>query len=55
MRIRFTVITAALLFIFVATAALAAPTIKIGALFAVTGPAAFLGEPETQYRQDAGR
>ena len=29
-----------------ATAALAAAPIKIGALFAVTGPAAFLGEPE---------
>lgn len=26
--------------------AFAAPTIKIGALFSVTGPAAFLGEPE---------
>ncbi|MDA8430005.1 MAG: ABC transporter substrate-binding protein [Geobacteraceae bacterium] len=30
----------------VATAALAAAPIKIGALFAVTGPASFLGEPE---------
>ncbi|GFE61003.1 ABC transporter substrate-binding protein [Geobacter sp. AOG2] len=29
-----------------ATAALAAGTVKIGGLFAVTGPAAFLGEPE---------
>lgn len=29
-----------------ATASLASGTIKIGALFAVTGPAAFLGEPE---------
>src|ERR1039457_3774257 len=29
-----------------ATTAFAAPTIKIGALFAVTGPAACLGEPE---------
>lgn len=29
-----------------ATSAFAAGTIKIGALFAVTGPAAFLGEPE---------
>jgi branched-chain amino acid transport system substrate-binding protein len=29
-----------------ASTALAAPPIKIGALFAVTGPAAFLGEPE---------
>ncbi|MGB9081209.1 MAG: ABC transporter substrate-binding protein, partial [Desulfuromonadaceae bacterium] len=29
-----------------ATASFAAGTIKIGALFAVTGPASFLGEPE---------
>ena len=29
-----------------ATVAQAAPTIRIGGLFAVTGPASFLGEPE---------
>ena len=46
MRIRFTAIIAALVSIFVASAAFAAAPIKIGALFAVTGPAAFLGEPE---------
>ena len=34
-----------------ATTAFAAPTIKIGALFAVTGPAAFLGEPERNTAQ----
>ncbi|MGD0584927.1 MAG: ABC transporter substrate-binding protein [Oryzomonas sp.] len=32
--------------LFCATAAFAAGTVKIGGLFAVTGPAAFLGEPE---------
>src|SRR5450631_121054 len=41
--ISLTVAACALLF---ATAVLAAAPIKIGALFAVTGPAAFLGEPE---------
>ena len=34
-----------------ATSALAAPAIKIGALFAVTGPASFLGEPERNTAQ----
>jgi branched-chain amino acid transport system substrate-binding protein len=37
--------------LFGCTAALAAPPIKIGALFAVTGPAAFLGEPERNTAQ----
>ena len=46
MRIRFTAIIAAVFSILVASAAFAAAPIKIGALFAVTGPAAFLGEPE---------
>jgi len=46
MRIRFTALTAAVVSLFIASAALAADPIKIGALFAVTGPAAFLGEPE---------
>ena len=46
MRIRFTALTAAAVSLFIASAALAAAPIKIGALFAVTGPAAFLGEPE---------
>lgn len=31
---------------FSATAALAAPSVRIGALFSITGPASFLGEPE---------
>jgi branched-chain amino acid transport system substrate-binding protein len=35
-----------LLFVFISTAAMAAAPIRIGALFAVTGPASFLGEPE---------
>ncbi len=35
-----------LLTLAVATSALAADTIKIGAIFSVTGPASFLGEPE---------
>src|SRR5690242_1582100 len=34
-----------------ASAALAAAPIKIGALFAVTGPASFLGEPERNSAQ----
>ena len=46
MRIRFTALIAAIVSLFIASAALAADPIKIGALFAVTGPAAFLGEPE---------
>lgn len=46
MRIRFTALIAALVSLVVASAAFAAAPIKIGALFAVTGPAAFLGEPE---------
>lgn len=37
---------AALVVVVCATAASAASTIRIGGLFAVTGPAAFLGEPE---------
>lgn len=36
----------ALLMVGMATAAMAAGTIKIGGLFSVTGPASFLGEPE---------
>jgi len=46
MRIRFTAPIAAALSLLVASASFAAAPIKIGALFAVTGPAAFLGEPE---------
>jgi len=46
MRIRFTALIAAVVSLFVASAASAAAPIKIGGLFAVTGPAAFLGEPE---------
>ncbi|MBI1922520.1 MAG: ABC transporter substrate-binding protein [Geobacter sp.] len=39
-------VSAMFIVILTATAALAAPSIRIGALFAVTGPASFLGEPE---------
>lgn len=46
MRFRLIVVTLIYSLLCAATAALAAPPIKIGALFAVTGPAAFLGEPE---------
>jgi branched-chain amino acid transport system substrate-binding protein len=46
MRIRFTALIASVASLIVASTALAAAPIKIGALFAVTGPAAFLGEPE---------
>lgn len=46
MRVPFISSIAALCTLMFATAALAAAPIKIGALFAVTGPAAFLGEPE---------
>jgi branched-chain amino acid transport system substrate-binding protein len=42
--------TSALLLAF-AGAAVAAPPIKIGALFAITGPASFLGEPERNTAQ----
>ncbi len=42
---------AALASLCLATAALAAAPIKIGALFAVTGPASFLGEPERNTAQ----
>ena len=38
-------------FIMLAGSALAAPPIKIGGLFAVTGPASFLGEPERNTAQ----
>ena len=46
MRIRFFHLISAALTLLIAQAAFAAAPIKIGALFAVTGPAAFLGEPE---------
>jgi branched-chain amino acid transport system substrate-binding protein len=46
MRIRVISAIAVLSTMLFATAAFAAAPIKIGALFAVTGPAAFLGEPE---------
>jgi branched-chain amino acid transport system substrate-binding protein len=46
MRIRNISVIAVLSTLLLATAAFAAAPIKIGALFAVTGPAAFLGEPE---------
>lgn len=37
--------------ILTASAALAAPSLKVGALFSVTGPASFLGEPERNTAQ----
>lgn len=46
MQIRFISFIAVILTLMIATVSFAAETIKIGALFAVTGPAAFLGEPE---------
>lgn len=46
MRIRFAATIAALVSFSVASAAFATAPVKIGGLFAVTGPAAFLGEPE---------
>jgi len=45
MRIRFTALVAAVVSLFIASAASAAVPIKIGALFAVTGPAPFPGDP----------
>jgi len=46
MRSRILSIVAAVGVVLCASTVFAAPVIKIGALFAVTGPAAFLGEPE---------
>jgi branched-chain amino acid transport system substrate-binding protein len=46
MRLRFIPFFAAVVTLLTAGSVFAAGTIKIGALFAVTGPAAFLGEPE---------
>ena len=46
MRFRFTALTTAALLLLTASLSLAAGTIKIGGLFSVTGPPAFLGEPE---------
>jgi branched-chain amino acid transport system substrate-binding protein len=46
MRIRLIYFIAAAFTLYSAQASFAAAPIKIGALFAVTGPAAFLGEPE---------
>ena len=45
------VLLSVMLVLTMAGAALAAPPIKIGALFAVTGPASFLGEPERNTAQ----
>ena len=47
----FRLLSAVLMVLFGCSAALAASPIKIGALFAVTGPAAFLGEPERNTAQ----
>lgn len=38
-------------FVFMAGTALSAPPLKIGALFSITGPASFLGEPERNTAQ----
>ncbi len=48
---RLRLLSAVLMVLFCCNAALAASTIKIGALFSVTGPAAFLGEPERNTAQ----
>lgn len=45
------IIFAALFLLLTCGPALAAPTIKVGGLFAVTGPASFLGEPERNSAQ----
>lgn len=45
------VVCAVLLSAFVCAPAMAAPPIKIGALFSITGPASFLGEPERNTAQ----
>ncbi len=47
----FSVIVTILFVVTAGTQALAAPPIKIGALFSVSGPAAFLGEPERNTAQ----
>lgn len=46
MGFRFTTLTTAALLLFTTSFSFAAGTIKIGGLFSVTGPPAFLGEPE---------
>ncbi|MDA8414614.1 MAG: ABC transporter substrate-binding protein [Desulfobacteraceae bacterium] len=46
MRIRFVTFMTMVVSLCITTASFAAAPIKIGALFAITGPAAFLGEPE---------
>jgi branched-chain amino acid transport system substrate-binding protein len=46
MKQLFTVFNAVIIGLLTASISFAAGTVKIGALFAVTGPAAFLGEPE---------
>ncbi|MDD2500768.1 MAG: ABC transporter substrate-binding protein, partial [Geobacter sp.] len=46
MRFQFTALTTAALLLLTASLSFAAGTIKIGGLFSVTGPPAFLGEPE---------
>ena len=47
----FRIIFTLLFFVLLAGAAVAAPPIKIGALFSVSGPASFLGEPERNTAQ----
>jgi branched-chain amino acid transport system substrate-binding protein len=51
MRLRFIPMFAVIATLFSASSVFAAGTIRIGALFAVTGPAAFLGEPERNTAQ----
>lgn len=51
MRHRFVPFFSAATLLLSTVTAFAAPTIKIGALFSVTGPAAFLGEPERNTAQ----
>ncbi len=49
--LRWFIICAGLLSLVVSGSAVAAPPIKIGALFSITGPASFLGEPERNTAQ----
>jgi len=51
MRIRSVTLIVAVFILMSSSSVFAAPSIKIGALFAVTGPAAFLGEPERNTAQ----
>ena len=51
LRTIFIIIFLSLIFVLFAGASFAAPPIKIGAIFSVSGPASFLGEPERNTAQ----